>query len=198
MANVDGDREARWLAEPRLRDRRRPDDARRIARRPARRKRRSAKTSGRSSKRQGDQQLIAQNDWSTRQVAKELSIAQPQVVRALALLNLPGDVQDRVEEGALPPATAYEIGKLDDADAQRDLAAQVVAEKLTRSEAVEAVRRRQSGRATPHPVEFRVSDAVTVSVKYRKADRLTIVQALRLALKQAQSLEKGEGHEEAA
>ncbi len=144
-------------------------------------------------------QLMEQNDWSTRQVAKELSIAQPQVVRALSLLNLPGDVQDRVEEGTLAPATAYEIGKLADADAQRDLAAHVVSEKLTRSEAVEAVRRRRSGRAeTSRPVEFRVADAVTVTIKYRKPDRLTVVQALRLALKQAQALERGEGQEEAA
>lgn len=152
-------------------------------------------------------QLMDQNAWTTRQIAKELSIAQPQVVRTLALLNLPDDVQERVEQGTIAPATAYEIGKLNDADDQRRMAARVVAEKLTRAEAVAAVRRRKDGHPEPAPrapsnrpapTEFRVSDAVVVTVKFRKADRLTIVQALRLALKQAQALEKPDGHDQAA
>jgi ParB family transcriptional regulator, chromosome partitioning protein len=146
-------------------------------------------------------QLMDKNGWSTRQVARELSVAQPQVVRALALLNLPGDVQDQVEQGALAPATAYEIGKLDDPDAQRAMAGQVVAEKLTRQEAVEAVRRRKAGQPAapadrPAPFEVRVSDAVTVTVKYRKADRLSPVQALRLALKHAQAIEKAQDEDQ--
>jgi hypothetical protein len=75
------------------------------------------------------------------------------------------------------------------------MAGQVVAEKLTRQEAVEAVRRRKAGQPAapadrPAPFEVRVSDAVTVTVKYRKADRLSPVQALRLALKHAQAIEK--------
>jgi ParB family chromosome partitioning protein len=152
-------------------------------------------------------QLMDRNGWSTRQLARELSVAQPQVVRALSLLNLPGEVQEQVEQGTLAPATAYEIGKLDDAGDQRAMAERVVAERLTRQEAVEAVRRRKSGRESvegaekpssgrPATVEIRVSDAVVVTVRYRKADKLTTVQALRLALKQAQALEKeqGEGH----
>jgi ParB family chromosome partitioning protein len=146
--------------------------------------------------------LMEQNGWSTRQVARELSVAQPQVVRALALLNLPADVQEAVEEGALAPATAYEIGKLGGQEEQRALAERVVAEKLTRQEAVEAVRTRKEGRAPADPsrpavAEFRVSEGVTVSVKYRKPDRLSVVQALRLALKQAQSAER-DGDQEAA
>jgi ParB family chromosome partitioning protein len=148
-------------------------------------------------------QLMDSHGWSTRQLARELSVAQPQVVRALSLLNLPEPVQEQVEQGALAPATAYEIGKLDSEAEQRAMAERVVAEKLTRQEAVEAVRRRKAARpsdpipgvspARPSPVEFRVSDAVTVTVRYRKSDRLTAVQALRLALKQAQAAEKGEG-----
>ena len=142
-------------------------------------------------------QLMDRNGWSTRQVSRELNIAQPQVVRALALLNLPADVQEQVEQGTLAPATAYEIGKLDDPDAQRAWPAASSTRRLTRQEAVEAVRRRKDGRAEPArpaaAAEFRVSDAVTVTVKYRKADTLTPVQALRLALKQALALEKEAG-----
>jgi ParB family chromosome partitioning protein len=148
-------------------------------------------------------QLMDANDWSTRQLARELSLAQPQVVRTLALLNLPEAVQSQVEQGALAPATAYEIGKLDDSEAQTALAKRVVSEKLTRQEAVEAVRdeAESSGlnptatgkaapRVRPTSVAIRVSDGVVVSVTYRKTDPMTPVQALRLALKQAQSMEK--------
>ena len=143
--------------------------------------------------------LMDQNGWSTRQIARELSIAQPQVVRTLALLNLPEIVQDQVEQGALAPATAYEIGKLEGEAEQKAMAERVVSEKLTRSEAVEAVRSRKAGaKDKPAAAEFRVSDSVTVSVKYRKTDRMSVVQALRMALKQAQQEEKGHGREEAA
>ena len=143
--------------------------------------------------------LMDQNGWSTRQIARELSIAQPQVVRTLALLNLPEIVQDQVEQGALAPATAYEIGKLEGEAEQKAMAERVVSEKLTRSEAVEAVRSRKAGaKDKPAAAEFRVSDSVTVSVKYRKADRMSVVQALRMALKLAQQEEKGQGREQAA
>jgi ParB family transcriptional regulator, chromosome partitioning protein len=148
-------------------------------------------------------QLMDRNRWSTRQVARELSIAQPQVVRALSLLNLPDSIQDQVEQGALAPATAYEIGKLDDQADQRAMAERVVVEKLTRQEAVDAVRQRKQGHPIrdlsdrPAPAEFRVSDSVIVTVKYRKAGKLTVVQALRLALKQAQAMERGQDQDAA-
>ena len=58
--------------------------------------------------------LMDRNGWSGNQAAKALGIAQPTVVRALALLELPEPVQDQVEQGTSPPATAYEIGKVHD------------------------------------------------------------------------------------
>jgi ParB family chromosome partitioning protein len=84
--------------------------------------------------------LIDLNGWSARQVARELGIVQSNVVRALALLELPTAVQDEVEKGALPPATAYEVSKLEDPDAQSRIATRVITEKLSRAETVEAVR----------------------------------------------------------
>lgn len=148
--------------------------------------------------------LMDENGWSTRQIARELAITQPQVVRALSLLNLPDDVQEQVEQGTLAPATAYEIGKLEDQTDQAALAQQVVHARLTREEAAAAVRRRKEVKARaareatrPEPVELRVSDGVIVTVRYRKADRLTVVQALRLALKQAQAKAQAEAEAEA-
>jgi ParB-like chromosome segregation protein Spo0J len=53
---------------------------------------------------------------------------------------LPVAVQDQVEQGSPAPATAYELGKVEDPEAQRDLAERVVTEGLNRAEVVEAVR----------------------------------------------------------
>jgi ParB family chromosome partitioning protein len=51
-----------------------------------------------------------------------------------------------VEQGSIAPATAYELSKVEDPEAQRDLAERVVSEGLSRAEAVEAVRK-VAGRA---------------------------------------------------
>jgi ParB family chromosome partitioning protein len=91
--------------------------------------------------------LMVRNGWSGNQAAKALGIAQPTIVRALALLELPSPIQDHVEQGALAPATAYEIGKAHDPEVQRALADRVVKEGLSRSEAIEAVR--TAARQTP-------------------------------------------------
>jgi ParB family chromosome partitioning protein len=92
--------------------------------------------------------LMDGNGWSVSQVARELAVDHSNVSRALALLSLPAAVQEQVERGALPPATAYEVSKLDDPDAQREVAARVVAEGLSRAETVEAVRKASRPRAT--------------------------------------------------
>jgi ParB family transcriptional regulator, chromosome partitioning protein len=57
----------------------------------------------------------------------------------LALLALPEPVQEQVEQGALAPATAYEIGKVEDPEVQKTLAEQVVKQRLNRAETIEAV-----------------------------------------------------------
>jgi ParB family chromosome partitioning protein len=85
--------------------------------------------------------LMDRNGWSARQLARELAIDHTGVARALALLELPGAIQEQVEQGSLAPATAYELSKVTDPEAQRDLAKRVVGEGLSRAEAVEAVNR---------------------------------------------------------
>lgn len=84
--------------------------------------------------------LMDGNGWSVSQVARELAVDHSNVSRALALLNLPEAVQERVEQGELAPSVAYEVSKLDDPAAQAEVAARVVAEGLNRAETVEAVR----------------------------------------------------------
>jgi ParB family chromosome partitioning protein len=140
--------------------------------------------------------LMERKGWSTRQLARELAVVQPHVVRMLALLELPEAIRERVEQGGLAPATAYEIGKLESPAEQQALADRVEAEGLTRQEAVAAVRDRKQGgdtrgitpgRGRGGSFEYRVSPRVTVVVRYRGDDTLSVAQALRAALKQVQA-----------
>jgi ParB family transcriptional regulator, chromosome partitioning protein len=138
--------------------------------------------------------LMDGNGWSVSQVARELAVDHSNVSRALALLTLPGEVQSRVEQGALSPATAYEVSKLDDPDAQAEVAARVVSEGLSRAETVEAVRRAskpsskgRGGKAKPKPLPtartIRTESGARVTVEHRKGiDTSVAIRYLREAL----------------
>jgi ParB family chromosome partitioning protein len=136
--------------------------------------------------------LMDLHGWSGSQLAKELAVAQPTVVQALALLKLPEDVQAKVEDGALAPRTAYEIVKLDDAAEQQALAEQVIAEQLTRDQAAQVVKARKSGRAAPAAAaarrEIKLGDGTKVTVAGPGAAGPEAAQAaLKAALKVVQA-----------
>jgi ParB family transcriptional regulator, chromosome partitioning protein len=144
--------------------------------------------------------IMEQNGWSGNQAAKQLGIAQPTVVRALALLELPPPVQEQVEQGALAPATAYEIGKARDPEIQQELAARVVNEGLSRSEAIEAVtaarqasakpgKGRGAGRTNKLPTSRTLKAAgCKITVEHRKGvDDDLLAAALREALEQCEA-----------
>jgi ParB family transcriptional regulator, chromosome partitioning protein len=84
--------------------------------------------------------LIERRGCSYRQLGESLSLAPASIARALALLDLPAEVQGRVEAGELAPSVAYEVSRLDDPGAQREVAGRIVAEDLNRTEAIEAVK----------------------------------------------------------
>jgi ParB family chromosome partitioning protein len=90
--------------------------------------------------------LMESNRWSTHQLAKELGIVQPRVVRAVALLKLPEAIQEQVEQGTLKAATAYHLAQIEDAADQLDVAARVVAEGLSRDQTAEVVRQVAKGK----------------------------------------------------
>ena len=142
--------------------------------------------------------LMDKNGWSGNQTAKALGIAQPTVVRALALLELPEPVQEQVERGALAPATAYEIGKVEAPETQREIADRVVSEHLSRAETIEAVRAaakgspvkpekgRAVGRSRKVPTTRTLNAAgCRITVEHRKGvDDELLAAALRQALDQ--------------
>jgi ParB family transcriptional regulator, chromosome partitioning protein len=140
--------------------------------------------------------LIELNGWSARHLAAELAVNPATVTRALALLELPAPIQDQVEQGNLAPGTAYEVSKLEGADAQVAVAAQVVDQGLTRAEVAEVVKavkaRRPTPAARPDPVEVDLGDGVVVLVKYRKPSGVSPLQALRRATRLLQEREKSD------
>jgi ParB family transcriptional regulator, chromosome partitioning protein len=146
--------------------------------------------------------LMDSNGWSTHQLAKELGIAQPNVVRAVSLLKLSAPVQDMVEAGELSASAAYAVSGIGDAEQQAKVVERIVSEGLSRDQTVEVVRqvkaREQSkvkptskGRMTPgkpkvkHPTErtIRTTAGLKIVATGRKGfDGATLVQALREAL----------------
>jgi ParB family chromosome partitioning protein len=93
-------------------------------------------------------ELLALNGWTGKQLAEALRIPPSKVTRSLALLDLPGDLQERVEAGELAARSAYEVAKLEGDEARRAFADAVRQRGLTAEDARQAVRSRQ-GQAAP-------------------------------------------------
>jgi ParB family chromosome partitioning protein len=137
--------------------------------------------------------LMDAKGYSTRDLAAELHIAQTSVVRTLALLDLPADLQVRVEGGELAATVAAELSKIADPTIQAEVAEAVVTEGLTRTEVTELVQavkaRRPAPSRRPEPVTVDLGDC-SVTIRWKKASGTTVLQALRKAAKQVQERER--------
>jgi hypothetical protein len=129
--------------------------------------------------------LMVTNDWSARRLAEELDLNHATVLRALALLELPGDIQQRVTRGELAPSAAAELARLAP-DEAKALAERAAAEKLTRDQVAEAVRARVNPTMdrTPRakPLEVRLDDGIKVVI-HGVTDPETAAAALKRAIK---------------
>ncbi|MEZ6131292.1 MAG: ParB/RepB/Spo0J family partition protein [Planctomycetaceae bacterium] len=97
------------------------------------------------------EQLMKLNGWNGNQVAEALHVPASKVSRALALLDLPEDMQQQIDAGQLPARSAYELAKLPDDGARRALAAKV-AGGMTSQETAKVVREhRQSKKQKRRP-----------------------------------------------
>jgi ParB family transcriptional regulator, chromosome partitioning protein len=138
--------------------------------------------------------LMDRRGYSGRQLADILHISHMSVQRALALLDLPAAVQEQVEQGALAPATAYEVSKIADPHIQAELAKSAVDEGLKRAEVAEIVQavkaRRPVPTTRPEPVTVDIGDGCTVTIRWKKAGAITVLQALRRAARVVQEQER--------
>ncbi len=151
----------------------------------------------------GFRKLMDAQDWSARELARELSLPPSTVARALELLDLPAPVQSLVDRGDLAPSAACEVGRLERPEEQVALAEQAVAEKLTRDQVVAAVKSRKVGRKAPTRgtrEEIRLDDGFRITVTGEGADggRGVLIEVLRRAIRKLQAEERAAQKDEAA
>lgn len=135
--------------------------------------------------------LLDSRGYSYRHLADTLNISHQAVVRALALLALPPDIQEKVDSGALSASAASEVSRLDDPAEQRAIVARVEAGAMTRDDVTRAVKLRGDkakteggGKAKGHPPvddrSRRASNQVKVRIEATARHTLAdVVAALR-------------------
>jgi ParB family chromosome partitioning protein len=134
----------------------------------------------------GFRALMDLNGWTAKQVGEALRVPASSVSRAIALLRLPLEIQQQVDSGQIPARSAYELSKLSDDNAQRELAQQAATGKLKHGQAAAAVRqRRGKRREQPRGTRqvFLTEDGWKITVSAgRKGTYDEIEQALEAAL----------------
>ena len=140
--------------------------------------------------------LMEREGWTAELVAKELNLSPQTVGRALALLGLPGPVQELVETGSLPPSTAAELRSIGSPAKQVEVAATIVREKKNRDQALAEIRVHAPRRRAAEAQFTYDVDGGQVMLKGRDLcqDAAAKVRALREALAQAEE-EAGQGRE---
>lgn len=132
--------------------------------------------------------LMNLNGWAGKQLAEALRLSQSKVTRALALLRLPDDIQEGVDGGQISPRSAYELSKLDNDTARRELAQKAASGRLTHDQAAKAVRQRK-GKVARRPrgtnLSFQSENGWKVTVSAgRKGNYHEVEQALAEALEE--------------
>jgi ParB family chromosome partitioning protein len=138
--------------------------------------------------------LMELHGWNGKQVAQSLHVPASTVSRALALLDLPEDIQQKVDAGEIAARSAYEISKVEDDTGRRKLAERATG-GMTLSETQDAVRkqngngtqRRRQSRTEGISLKFGSENGVTISVQSRrKANYHEILEALQHAEEEVQ------------
>ena len=100
--------------------------------------------------------LKALRGVNSQTLSRELGISGAAITRAESLLTLPDDIQALVDTGAVAESTAYELSRLPDEAAMRELAGSVAAGKIGRTQVTEAVQR-LVGKKNVRPAASRLS-----------------------------------------
>lgn len=129
--------------------------------------------------------LMALNGWNAAQLSRELSVSESKVTRAMALLELPEPIQFQVEGGILPPATAYEISKIEDQGEQAELAARVVRENLSRQDTARVVQDKKQARAGEKRHSKSAAQKVEFATQHGQVMVVAAADAVEAALEEA-------------
>ena len=147
--------------------------------------------------------LMKSRSLSTRQLADRLQIGAATVAKALALLTLPGDMQEAVEAGRIAPGTAYELSKVDDPGEQAALAREAATGRLKRDEIQERTSTPRKGRGVGKTRKitsrvFRTSAGPRITVELKRGlDGPTALAAVEEVARQLRD-EMGIGGQAAA
>jgi ParB family transcriptional regulator, chromosome partitioning protein len=87
--------------------------------------------------------------FSATETASRLGMSNAALTRAVSVLSLPEAIAEQVNSGAIPVSTAYAISQVSDPVKQAEMAAAVVAGRLTRDAASGAVKREKNDVAQP-------------------------------------------------
>jgi ParB family chromosome partitioning protein len=91
-------------------------------------------------KAEGIRRVMTETGQSASEVAATLGLSPASVSRLLALLELPGEIQDRVRAGTLAASAAYQIARAGSREAQEALAEKAGKNGLSREALAERVR----------------------------------------------------------
>ena len=145
--------------------------------------------------------LLDRRGCSYRQLAESLNISHQAIVRALALLDLPDDLQAKVDAGAVPASAASEVARIADASERREILARVEAGAMTRDDVTRAVKSRgakgRGARPTP-PIDDRPRRAGNgVKVRVVATPKHTLADVAAALREVADRLEAGPSGEAA-
>ncbi|MGA2259247.1 MAG: ParB/RepB/Spo0J family partition protein [Thermoguttaceae bacterium] len=91
-------------------------------------------------------ELMQETSWTAAEVASQLGMSQANVSRALALTELPPEIQAKVETGEIPASAGYDLNRVKDPVKQAALADQIASGQLTRDALTGIVRSNGTGK----------------------------------------------------
>jgi ParB family chromosome partitioning protein len=132
--------------------------------------------------------LMEAKGLTQRELAERLHISPATVARQVLLLDLPSEIQQRVDAGSIAANTAYELTKIEDPAEQAELGRQAAAGQLTRDELKVRTARSTAGKGGGAKVKKPVVRSVRtpigkVTVELKKGIPASqVADALRIAL----------------
>jgi ParB family chromosome partitioning protein len=114
--------------------------------------------------------LMDINGWNATQLAEGINVSKGKVSKALSLLKLPEELQERITSGEISPSTAYELAKVKDKKQQQVLADKAATGELSQPQAAKVVKHASGSTAKRRSTNesFRTSDNVRITIAARR------------------------------